>query len=571
MIRTIAFATIALAAIRGQGSDNVLIVIADDLGVDQVSTYGEGSAPPRTTNIDALATRGVLFRNGWAYPTCSPCRASIMTGRHGFRTGVGQPARAVLPATERTLPEALDSSNSGYAHAWIGKWHLGGGAGGPNDAGWSHYAGPLDGAVTDYYSWTRTVNGQSATSNVYATTQIADDAIEWIRAQQTPWLCVLAFNAPHTPFHVPPPSLHSQALTGTPATNPLVHYKAAVEALDTELGRVLAAIGPDITRTNIIFVGDNGTPRQVTEAPFVRSHAKGSPYEGGMRVPFLFAGPAVTGGGREVPHVVSVVDLLATTGELIGFESRLPFGKTDSVSFAPYLSGASQAAIRESVYCESFNNAADPLRNGFACSRNRDFKLIRQYTAAGAISEELYDLANDPFEQDDLMNAGGLTAAQQSARDVLATRIDSVRRTDGRFASYGDTACVGSNGALRALGVGVPTIGASYGVSLVDGPILSGAILAIGSRNDRFANLSLPFDLATLGAAPGCFLHASIDLSIPTTTSLIGEAGLTIPLPRDDQLLAGSIYHCWIALDASAPNNVLGLVTTQGVEAVVGR
>ena len=68
---------------------DIVLILADDFGVDMVRAYGEGAAPPCTPNIDAMAARGMLFRNAWSSPVCSPARAAILTGRYGFRTGIG--------------------------------------------------------------------------------------------------------------------------------------------------------------------------------------------------------------------------------------------------------------------------------------------------------------------------------------------------------------------------------------------------------------------------------------------------------------------------------------------------
>ncbi|MEM7200754.1 MAG: sulfatase-like hydrolase/transferase [Planctomycetota bacterium] len=557
------------AAAPAQTGDNVLIVVADDLGVDQVAAYGEGGAPPRTTNVDALAARGVLFRNAWAAPSCSPARACLMTGRYGYRTGVGSPG-AMLSANEISLPEALDTAGSGYAHAWIGKWHLGGGATQPNVAGWSHFAGLTGGGVRDYYRWTRTVNGQSAITTTYATTQIADDAIAWIQSQSGPWLCVLAFNAPHTPFHVPPAGLHSQTLTGTPTTNSIPHYKAAVEALDAELGRVLASLGSELARTNVIFLGDNGTPRAVTEAPFVRNHSKGTPYEGGVRVPFVVAGPAVSAGGREVSSVVAIADLFATAGELIGHQLVAPVIKSDSVSFAPYLANPSAGPQRAAIYAEGFTNGIDPLTDGFACVRDEAYKLIRRYAASGAATEELYHLPTDPFEGADLFS-GGLTAGEQAARDRLAAHIDAVRDTTGRFAPFGGAGCIGSNGPPQISGAGTPTLGQSYDVRLSQGVSTGLVALTVGASKDAFGGIPLPVDLQLLGGGPGCFLYTSLEVTIPTATDPAGQAQISVPLPDEDLLLAGSIFHTWLGVDPGAPNNPLMVVTSPGLTAVPGR
>ncbi len=108
---------------------NVLILVADDLGVNLVGAYAKGADPAPTPNIDALAARGVLFRRAWSNPLCSPTRATIQTGRYSFRTGIGWliPVLHKGPAldpSKMTLPDLL-GSRAGYATAAFGKWHLG--------------------------------------------------------------------------------------------------------------------------------------------------------------------------------------------------------------------------------------------------------------------------------------------------------------------------------------------------------------------------------------------------------------------------------------------------------------
>ncbi|MEY2982666.1 MAG: Arylsulfatase precursor, partial [Planctomycetota bacterium] len=124
-VRAIALALLVTAGLVAQGQNNVLILLADDIGVDYVGCYGEGSNPPPTPNIDTLAQRGVLFRNAYANPSCSPTRACIHTGRFPFRTLVGRWIRyennsepiGRLLDEEWTIPEVLDRAGSGYAHA----------------------------------------------------------------------------------------------------------------------------------------------------------------------------------------------------------------------------------------------------------------------------------------------------------------------------------------------------------------------------------------------------------------------------------------------------------------------
>ena len=106
------------------------------------------------------------------------------------------------------------ATEGGVAHACVGKWHLVAGRqqrDHPNTVGFGHYSGALNG-LGDYSSWERTVDGESETVDRYATSQNVDDALRWIDLQGgEPWFLWLAFNAPHTPFHLPPADLHTSA------------------------------------------------------------------------------------------------------------------------------------------------------------------------------------------------------------------------------------------------------------------------------------------------------------------------------------------------------------------------
>src|SRR3954464_11993486 len=110
--------------------NNILLVIADDYGTDSNSLYNTNSKAslPPTPNINSLYTNGVLFRNAYAYPSCSATRAALLTGRYGFRTGWGLAIdttdTTVLLGNEPTLPKILTANPQlGYRHASIGKWH----------------------------------------------------------------------------------------------------------------------------------------------------------------------------------------------------------------------------------------------------------------------------------------------------------------------------------------------------------------------------------------------------------------------------------------------------------------
>ena len=87
----------AISGQRALSVPNVLLILADDMGVEALSVYGLGKTAPKTAALEAIAEEGVVFKNFWSQPVCSPTRSTIMTGRYGFRTGVGRP---IAPAAD---------------------------------------------------------------------------------------------------------------------------------------------------------------------------------------------------------------------------------------------------------------------------------------------------------------------------------------------------------------------------------------------------------------------------------------------------------------------------------------
>ncbi len=427
---------LAITASRSTAAQqNILLIIADDYGQDSSTLYNTSAAAslPPTPHIASLRTGGVLFRNAWAHPTCSPTRASVLTGRQPFRTGVDQ---ALTPAgggqlqtSELTLPEIFTASAPGYATAQFGKWHLSTGPNTPiTTGGWPHFAGSIQGAVQNYSSWTKVVNGTTTPNyTTYATTDVVNDAATWIQARGTqPWFVWVAFNAPHTPLHKPPNSLHSyDSLSGTQANitaNPRPYFEAMVEAMDTEIGRLLAAV--DRSKTHIIFMGDNGTAPNVIQPPW-NTHGKGSLYEGGVRVPLLINSPGIISPGRESTAIVHAVDLFSTILELAGMNAgtvvpgSIPI---DSRSLVPILNNQTEAAGR-TAYSEIAADENPSNRMG-AAVRNTTHKLIR-FTGG---DEELYDLAADPYETTNLL-AGTLTTTSSANYYALVLKLAEMQDT----------------------------------------------------------------------------------------------------------------------------------------------
>ena len=216
------------------GDTNILLIIADDLGLDALNGYSEGSIKPNTPNLDDLAASGLVFNNFWTNSVCSPTRSTILTGKYGFSTGVRSQGDEIS-SSETSLQFYINQSNE-YATAIVGKWHLSGNrfSLNPEDMGIDYYAGLYSGAVSDYYNWNLTEDGVVTTQTEYATTKFTDLAIDWVAAQTKPWFLWLAYNAPHTPFHAPPAAMHSQGALATDQASinadPMPYYMASIEA-----------------------------------------------------------------------------------------------------------------------------------------------------------------------------------------------------------------------------------------------------------------------------------------------------------------------------------------------------
>lgn len=417
-------------AAHAQTPGNVVLIIADDLGTDQVGLYGLNADPAPTPNIDQLAQGGQIYREAWANPTCSPTRASIYTGRHAFRHGVGAPITddqdAELAVGETTLPELL--SSAGYDNALIGKWHLGDAGteaapcAAPTDNGFATFRGALDAALSDHYDWDKCVGTRESHSTTWSATDNVDDALAFLQGPRTgPFLLTVAFNLTHTPWQIPPAGAYSDAgrcpINGRTTMTNRDCYRTMIESLDVEIGRLMTGI--DLTNTTVIFVGDNGTPGQGTATDtYPGNKAKGTVYQGGVKVPMIIKSPAISDAGW-VEAPIEALDIFATVAELAGVTSTT---SVDSNSLVPFFSQRTHAPLQPTIYSEGFDGADDCSAGDAAAIRGARYKLIRD----ACQTDELYDLENDPYEATDLLQ-GTLTVREQAAYTMLSQAMVSLR------------------------------------------------------------------------------------------------------------------------------------------------
>jgi arylsulfatase B len=424
---------------------NVLVLLLDDTGQDKVSAYGVHPDPPQTPHIDALAAQGMRFTQAWAYPMCSSTRAALLTGQHTRRYGIGDRLTPNVSSWELvagetlTLPQALGASPWPWDSSMLGKWHLSAGNLGqdplhhPLDHGfaWSEgslanlYAALTDTypqAERDYFLWEEIRNGEVSWKETYATTEVVDDALRRAPQMQEPWLMWVALPSAHDPLHVPPPSLYS----GPEPVTELELMDAMVEAMDAEIGRLLDGLPPALlARTNVVLMGDNGTPSHGIAPPLDPGRGKSSVYEGGVRVPFVVAGPAVAQPGTVSDALVSVVDLYPTLIELAGADpAQLPT-VLDGQSFLPVLSDPMLSdptqPRRDTLYADFFYpNGPGPYSFSATSVRDARYKYVRT-EEGGEVVEELFRVEPQSLDEgEDLLGGGTLGTEEQEAWERLS-------------------------------------------------------------------------------------------------------------------------------------------------------
>jgi arylsulfatase A-like enzyme len=417
-----------ISSVSTAAPNNILLLIVDDWGIDSSPIDNlNGTNLPVMPHLESLAATGIRFSNAYALPMCSPTRASILTGRYPFRHGVGSPAGANLPSSELTLAEAM-SAHTEFALGSVGKWHLGGGNTGPRDTGgWPYFAGSLGSGVEDYSNWQKIITigdepPQSIVSSTYATTDTTNDAISWIQDQaDQPWFCWVAYNAAHSPFHDPPSTISGKENPFAGARGNRNRFEAMLWAMDSEIGRLIDTI--DRSTTEIILIGDNGTPGGVIQPPFTREHSKGTLYDGGTHVPLVINGPSVLRPNTISDQLVHCADLFPTIIELSGVKPESLNLQLDGISLLPILSG--ESLENRPIVCEAFGRNFDQPGRAI---RKDDYKLIifdDPNSDTDTARLEFYQLSSDSNETNNLLS-NALSLEQQTAFDELVAYSKSL-------------------------------------------------------------------------------------------------------------------------------------------------
>ena len=476
--------TTSLTAAERPAKPNIIMILTDDLGWQDVGCYDiDEPTPMETPNIDALATKGVQFWHGYSpAPTCAPTRCAIMSGDHPARAQkthvvgghpplVYHPGHPMMPPwytgrmpeTTVTLPKLLQKN--GYVTGHCGKWHM----------AIDHHSFPQP--KDQGFDWTRSNLGTTRKMmpdrvSGFATEKKDDpyrldedgitthqnslDALQFVEEQKDkPFFLYYATWLVHTPIHtrskalldkyckklgVQPDPDKPEAWTGQGQTNPF--YCAMVEELDTYMGHLFTYLENTddprwpghklIENTYIIFTSDNGgmekTPGEIITDNYPLDRGKISLMEGGTRVPLIITGPGIKAGGQS-DVMINGLDFYPTILTLTGTEK--PEDKSlDGLDVSELLLNdpADPGLVKEAD-----GKARDTMVWHFPNSvalestiRVDGFKLVRNYN-------HINDARTEPFELYELYSKDGKRVDIEEAKNLAASMPEKVKELDDKL------------------------------------------------------------------------------------------------------------------------------------------
>jgi len=393
---------------------NIILCMTDDQGWGDVSY--NGLTKIQTPNLDAMAAAGLRFNRFYAQQSCSPTRASVMTGRQPNRLGVFWPG---MPLRKQEFTIGQLAKQAGYATAHFGKWHLNGVPGpgkvmpdtdplSPRNVGFDESF-----SVTNYFelNWTFGHNGVAEKATGDGSEAIVGQAVKFIGAaseQKKPFLAVIWFGSPHTPHQPLPEDLKAAGGSG---------YFGEMLAVDRSMGTLRAALRKLGLADNTVlwFSSDNGGWVDPAKPDAGGTNAdlrgrKGDMWEGGIRVPGIIEWPArIKPAITEIP--AGTVDIFPTLADLLQVQPPHPV-PLDGVSLLPLIDGQMKARPRPLGFWQFASatedeEAADERKlttnSGPSAWNDNQYKLVKTPPSQTKPGKwELFDLTKDRPEKTDL-------------------------------------------------------------------------------------------------------------------------------------------------------------------------
>jgi arylsulfatase A-like enzyme len=467
MIKTALCASTGLLALNAPADvsrPNIVLILCDDLGYGDVQCLNPEHGKIKTPHIDKLAGQGMVFTDAHSGSSvCTPTRYGLLTGRYSWRTrlqhGVVQGFAPCLIAPDRLTVAGL-LKRQGYATAIIGKWHLDfnyqdpvtgemlkrpKGEGLP-PVGSKIPDGPVSRGFDCYHGFHHARDMKAVVEN--DTVIIHEDEINMLprlteksaayieeraKSPDQPFFLYVPLSSPHTPI------LPTEEWKGKSGLGPYADFVMQTDAI---VGAIMDALDKNglVENTLVIFTSDNGCSKDAgipdlhSKGHYVSAQYRGSKadiWDGGHRVPFIVRWPGKVEAGSRCDQLISLVDVFATVSDITG--EKAPDMAEDSVSFLPALSGQPIESSRKGVIHHSVT--------GHFAYRQGKWKLIlargsggwsvpkENQVAADAPEAQLYDMENDPGEQNNLYLSHP-EVAQRLLADLTAD-VERGRSTDG--------------------------------------------------------------------------------------------------------------------------------------------
>lgn len=410
---------------------NIILVMTDDQGYGDVAAHGHPYL--KTPNLDSLRDQSVRLTDFHCSPTCSPTRAALLTGNAPFKNGITHTIleRERMALSSDTLAQAL--KQAGYATGIFGKWHLGDEAAyQPDNRGFDevfiHGAGGIGqkypGSCADvpgngYFDPVIRHNDTFVKTQGFCTDVFFRQSLGWIRQKQQanePFFAMITTNAPHGPFICP--DKYKPYLRQHTDNARRVGFYGMIHNIDDNMGRLMAKLDQWglAENTLLIFMSDNGSA--MGDFPAGMRGRKGSPHEGGSRVPAFWRWPGQLEAGRDIDTMLRHYDIAPTLAAIAG--ARMP-GETDGRSMLPLLAGeGADWPERYTVFhCGRWDKAGAP--GGWGDGNTDPDKA--KYTNFAVRSEhwrlvnkdQLYDLRKDPGETTNVIDQHPEVAAKMLA------------------------------------------------------------------------------------------------------------------------------------------------------------
>jgi arylsulfatase A len=409
---------------------NIIFLLADDLGLRDVGCYG---GPIQTPAIDTIAEKGTRFTTFYSgSAVCSPSRATMLTGRQHIRTGiyswVHEPSqKSHLLEREVTIPEVL--KEQGYSTAHFGKWHLGLPYGKhknkptPDKHGFDYWFLTENNASPNHknpYNFIRNGTPIGKTKG-YSCRIVIDEALDWLQKrqienQESPFFLNIWFHEPHKKMAAPDECISPYLTDGDTGVgkDSAALYSGTIDNTDRAIKELLHYLEEQnlMEDTLIVYSSDNGSFR--SDRVGVLKGKKGSNYEGGLRVPGIFCWPAKIRSGIQIEEPAGLVDLMATICDFVGYKMPDEI-HLDGSSLQSLLTGAPKNFKRLQPFFWHFAESKQivGIRDGsYSLLAYPDYEFpkgekfneawIPTIKEGGYRDFELYDLVNDPMQEDDL-------------------------------------------------------------------------------------------------------------------------------------------------------------------------